>query len=340
LRKLYNNFRKHLTSRQKGQLTKLFFILTNRPKVKEDNINPLKKFPNGEKGGLIISADFEMAWAWRYNKSGVDHLQKGRMARENLPKIIEILECYNIPITFATVGHLFLEQCKKGDHDWMARIPYFDEHWKFTQGDWYDQDPYSNYIESPEWYASDLIQNICRSKVRHEIGTHTFSHIDFSYKNCPLAVADDEIKMCVNTANSLGISLKSIVFPGGTWGNIEIIKKYGIQIYRRHIKHDLAYPYRDEFGVLVSPSSGCLEYNIDYNWTPEYFFKRLMKYITKAIKTNTVAHFWFHPSLEPFFLKNIFCPFLDYVSQRRAKGDLWIGTMEEIAAYINSKNIL
>jgi peptidoglycan/xylan/chitin deacetylase (PgdA/CDA1 family) len=281
-----------------------------------------------------------MAWAWRYSKTGSDYLKKGQTERENFPKIIRLLEKYNIPITFSTVGHLFLDKCDKVDHNWMRRIPHFDDHWKFTVGDWYDHDPHSNYEEAPEWYAPDLIRMIIDSKVNHEIGTHTFSHIDFSYKNCPAGVAEDEIKACKMAADPYDVTLKSMVFPGGTWGNIEVLKTHGIQIYRKNVEHDLAYPWRDEHGLLVTNSSGALEYNPDYGWSARYFIKRLKKFIDKAIKTNTIAHLWFHPSLDPFILKNIFPAFLEYAVERREASDLWIGTMGEIAEYINKNKIL
>ncbi len=337
---LYKNFRSKLTDKQKGLLSQLVFLRPGKPSVKKDSLDSLKKFPNKEKGGLIISADFEMAWAWRYTKTGSDHLKKGQIERANFPQIIEVLDQYNIPITFATVGHLFLEGCKKGSHDWMTRIPHFDEHWKFTEGDWFDHDPYSNFKDAPEWYAPDLIQMILDAKVKHEIGSHTFTHIDFTDKNCPAKVADDELKACIEVAKPYGVTLKSLVFPGGTWGNIEMLKKNGIEIYRENTTHDLAYPYRDKMGLLVTNSSGFLEYNLKYQWSVDYFVNRLKKYIDKAIKTNTIAHLWFHPSLEPFILKYVFPCFLEYAAQQRDKGELWIGTMEEIAQHINKNNIV
>lgn len=340
MKELYSNFRKHLNDKQKGILSRMVFLFSGGLNVKKDHIDPALKFPNGQKGGLIISADFEMAWAWRYTKTGFDHIKKALTERHNFPKIIKLLETYNIPITFATVGHLFLEKCKKNDHSWMKRIPHFDDHWKFTHGDWFDHDPYSDYKKAPEWYAPDLIKMISDSEVNHEIGSHTFSHIDFSYKNCPSEVADDEMKACKEAARPYGVNLKSIVFPGGTWGNIEILKKHGIQIYRKNVEHNLAYPWRDEYGLLVTNSSGTLEYNLNYGWSSEYYIYRLKKFIDRAVKTNTIAHLWFHPSLDPFILDNIFPFIIEYASIQRDKGNLWIGTMEEIAHYINKNKIL
>jgi peptidoglycan/xylan/chitin deacetylase (PgdA/CDA1 family) len=335
----YKNIRKILPDNINGQLGKISYIIRKRPIVKTDSINPELKFPGKEKGGLIISADFEMAWAWRFTKTGADYIKKGKMERENFPHIIKIFEDYKIPITFATVGHLFLEKCDIGEHDWMERIPHFNAHWKFTEGDWYKHDPYSNYIQAPEWYAPDLIQMILNSNVNHEIGCHTFSHIDFSYKNCPDGVADNEIKACIDAAKKYNTDVKSMVFPGGTWGNIEVLKKYNFTIYRKKSDFELAYPFRDEYGLLVTTSSGGFEYNINLGWSADYYVRRLKKIIQKALESNTIAHFWFHPSLEPVILKNVFPPVVNYASELRDKGLLWIGTMNGIAEHINDKKI-
>ncbi len=339
--KVYGKVRNAIPEKFHGSLTKAAFVLGKKPFVKADHIDSQSKFPSKEKGGLIISADFEMAWAWRYAKNGADPLDKGRAERQNFAQIIQVLETFEIPITFATVGHLFLEKCEKIDHDWMARIPAFvNDNWKFTKGDWFDHDPCSDYKTAPEWYAPDLIRMIQNSGVRHEIGSHTFTHIDFSYNNCPVRVADDEIVASIKAAEPFGVVLKSMVFPGGTWGNSEVLKKHGFEIYRKRCDFELAYPFRDEHGLLVSASSGCLEHNLNYGWSADYFLSRLIKYVDKAVQTGTIAHLWFHPSLNPYFLNNIFPRFFEYAAKLRDRGDLWIGPMDEIAEHIKKNQVV
>ena len=338
MKSVYKKVRAVLSDKNKGRLSKLVFLISNKPKIKTNDSNIKKKFPHGEKGGLIFTADFELSWAWRFTKTKADFIKKGRIARDNFPKIIEILDKYSIPITFATVGHLFLEKCNKGEHDWMKRIPHFDDHWKFMEGDWFQHDPYSDYKSSPEWYAPDLIRMIMNAKTKHEISTHTFTHIDFSDKNCPPEVADDEIKACIDAAKPYGIELNSIVFPGGTWGNIETLKNNGIKIYRNNEEFDMAYPYYDNIGILVSPTTAPMEFNREYGWSINYYFKRIKKYLDKAVETNTVAHLWFHPSLDSVFLEELFPKVFEYANELRSNGDLWIGTLEDIAKHINSQN--
>ena len=314
------------------QLDKLSLQFGIRPKAKSCNIDREKRFPDGFQGGVVISADFELGWAFRYSKTNPNPEKMAKQTRDNFSFLLKTIDEYNIPITWATVGHLFLEKCSKGDHDWMRRIPHFDDHWKFTSGDWYDHDPYSNYKKSPYWYAPDLIEKILKSKVNHEIGCHTFSHIDFSDKNCPPDVAEDEIKACIEAAKPFGIEFKSIVFPGGTYGNIEILKKYGFKVYRRNLREKLSYPYKDNEGMIVTHSTQMIGIS-NPSWNADYYIFRYKKMIDKAIKTGTICHLWFHPS--DISLRKILPEILLYAKKLNDKNRLWIGKMEELQDLID-----
>lgn len=339
IRKIYSSLRNQLPSGYKAQLSKLVFAMPWKPYVKKDSIDPKNKFPGGQKGGLIISADFEMSWAFRYSKRTKDFKKMGRQERENFPAILALLDKFQIPITWATVGHLFLDKCNKGDHDWMARIPYVDDHWKFTEGDWFDHDPCSDYQKDPEWYAPDLVEQIIKSPVAHEIGCHTFSHMDCTDKNCPPLVLDDELKACTLAAEKFGVKLTSFVFPGGTAGNYETLKKHGYRIYRKNVDVDIAYPYQDDFGMLITPTSSSFGDN-GLGWDKEYFIYRYKRFIDKAIKTNTIAHFWFHPSIDKWSLENVMPAVLNYAADKRDQGLLWIGTMNSIADHIDRNKLI
>ncbi len=334
MRKLYKKFRSNLTPEQKGMLTKLVFMMPNKPTVQRDNLDPATKFPGGEKGGMMISADFELAWAWRFTKTGADPLKMAQQARKNFPIIIGTLDRYNIPITFATVGHLFLEKCNKGDHDWMTPVPHYNDHWRFTEGDWFQHDPHTDVKKDKEWYAPDLIRMIQDAKTKHEISTHTFSHIDFSNKLCPPPVAEDEIKACIESMKPYGLKPESIVFPGGTYGNIDVLKKYGFKIYRKNVNVDMAYPYKDDQGLLVTPTS--LGFMRDFkSWSADYYVYRFKTFLNRAVRTGTIAHFWFHPSFDEWTRDNVFPHVMEYAAELRDKGDLWIGPMISIANHIN-----
>ncbi len=334
LQKLYKKFYVNSPKKVQGYLTKVAFKINRKPSVK---ISENKYFPNNAKGGFVISADFELAWAWRYSKKSKNPLElamkKAKQARLNIPYLLKLFEDFNFPITWATVGHLFLENCKKGDHDWMNKIPNFDDHWNFTTGSWYDHDPYSNYQSAPEWYAPDLIDLILKAKTGHEIGCHSFSHLHFKDHICPSDVADDDLKACVIAAKHWGITLKSIVFPGGTNGNYKALAKHGFTNYRQNSSYDLFYPEFGEEGMIKLPSSFSIE-DMEFNWSKEYYLYRYKKYIDSAIESGTVCHGWFHPSENPWIFKEVLPDLLKYAVELREKGLLYIGTMDQMSMLV------
>lgn len=332
---IYNKLPRKLRS----NISRLNYDISGRPRVNHStNLN--KSFPDNYKGGLIISADLEMGWAVRYSKENKDPEEYGKRERENIPVILEQLDRYKIPVTWSAVGHLFLRECKKGDHDWMQRIPYFDKHWKFTEGDWFDHDPYTNFSIDPAWYAPDILKMIIKCETKQEIAFHTFSHIDCSYENCPEAVIDDEFKAGMKIAEKWNIIFKSMTFPGGRAGNYETLKKYGIKICReRYNNYELSYPFINKHNIIIAPTGPAI--TIKYKeWPIQYTLSQYKKGIQRAIDTRTFIHLWFHPSQKREDFKDLAPLIFEYAAERRDEGDLWITTMGELADYISANCLI
>ncbi|UCG30865.1 MAG: polysaccharide deacetylase family protein [candidate division WOR-3 bacterium] len=310
----------------RGRLAKAAFVIKRRPSV-----GPLENGCTLDKPVVLISADLELGWGWRYSKNGEDPNSMALKARENMPRLMNMFEKYEIPVTWAIVGHLFLHSCNRNSHSWMRRIPYFqNRNWVYSSGDWYDADPCTKWNNEPAWYAPDLVDMILQSSAKHEIGCHTFSHIDFSYENCPSDVAEDEITACIDAARRWGIGLKSFVFPGGTYGNYEILQRKGFRAYRKTLDYELCSPMFDDHGLLVLPASVELG-DCHLGWSAEYFVKRYSKYITKTINHKTLCHFWFHPSLDSGYVRDVLPVLLELIADLRNKGDLVIDTMGGIS---------
>ena len=182
--KLYSSIRKTLSKKNQGKLSQFLIKFGIKPSLNTRVKSPFKR------GMVIFSADFEMAWAFRYSKTRKEQaVRMGLKEREQFPQILDLFNSHHIPVTWATVGHLFLEscECSKNNpaHPEMVKPEYFENrNWKFDSGEWYQHDPCTNREEDPAWYAPDLIKQILESDVPHEIGCHTFSHIDFTYANC------------------------------------------------------------------------------------------------------------------------------------------------------------
>jgi len=310
------------------------------PKVNRTVPKLARPYPTPYKACLIISADFELAWGWRYTK-GVPNpvryaLWRAQQARKNLPELLALFDQYEIPISWAVVGHLFLAGCTRNNgwaHPEVRRVPYFEnEFWRYQKGDWFDADPCSDYRCDPAWYAPDIISAILRAKVNHEIACHSFSHVDFSDRVCPPEVADAELKQCQTIAQQWGVELKSFVFPGNLSGNLPSLKRNGFIAYRVRSPYELDYLRRDEVGLWQIPGGMCIEKPSQY-WPDRNWIGALKRHIDLSIQRGTVCHFWFHPSMNLDDIRNIFPAVLSYLTSQRER--IWVTTMGEVAEWLN-----
>ena len=325
----------------KSSLSKLNFELGRNPKVeKADNYR--KFVPEPYKAVFTLSADFELGWAWRFGKGVSDPyqhaLKKARRARENMPELLSLCEKFNIPVTWATVGHLFLEECSCENgvaHPEMKRPEHFENgYWKFDEGDWYKDDPCSNYKDAPEWYCPDLLNSIQASAVPHEIGCHTFSHIDCRDVVCPPELFRQELQECQKLARERGVELKTLIYPAHTVGNLEELSKSGFSNYRTNIGNVLGYPVKHPNGLWEIKSSFQLEWRSD--WSVDHHIYRTKAIIDRAIKHNSVCHFWFHPSFEHEYVAQILPAVMEYLDEKRE--DMLITTMAGYVDWLNEKS--
>ncbi|MFA5405320.1 MAG: polysaccharide deacetylase [Ignavibacteria bacterium] len=319
-------------------LSKLKFNLGFNPKIqKSDDFR--KYVPEPYKAVLITYADFELAWAWRYSKEYInrktDVNNLALRERENVSDILLLSEMFKIPITWATVGHLFLEECKKENviaHPDIQRNKYFEnKYWVFDKGDWFDDDPCTNYKDSPEWYCPDLIKKIYNSKIRHEIGCHTFSHIDCRDEVCPTEVFEAEINECIKLAKNFSIYLKSFVHPGHTIGHLKKLFELGFNSYRTDYANILGYPVMHSTGLWEF--KGTMELTYKKKWDINFNIKFYKEIIDRAIENNSVCVFWFHPSFDKIFLEKILPDLFSYIDSKN--DDIFITTAGEYTDWLN-----
>ena len=299
-----------MNSGLQSKLSKIKFTLGLNPSIeKRPDYN--KFIPEPYKAVVLFQADFEMAWAWRFAKSHPDPLNEaekmGLLERENIPEILRYCDQYNIPVTWAAVGHLFLESCARKDglvHPELPRLaPFENNFWRFSGGDWFEQDPASNVKEAPAWYCPDLINMIMESRTRHEIGCHTFSHIDCRDEVCSPELLRAELDACRVLAQEKGIGLESFVHPGNTFGNIKTLAENGFSSYRTNYRNTLGYPVYHNEGIWELKSTMDLFWR--EQWSADYHVKRYSTIIERAVKNRSVCVLWFHPSFSPEFLHHV-----------------------------------
>ncbi|MCE1166096.1 MAG: polysaccharide deacetylase family protein [Bacteroidetes bacterium] len=301
---------------------KISFGLHLDPMV--EKINGHRRYiPEGKKAVLIIYADFELGWAWRYSKINGDPGRlaeiKGLNERKNVPYILDACDNYSIPVTWATVGHLFLDKCIKGGvsaHPEIKRYGYFENlFWKYESGDWFDADPCTDVKTNPAWYCPDLIKQIRAVRTEHEIGCHTFSHIDCSDENCPPDVFDSEIKECIRLASAEGIELKSFVHPAHTIGNLDGLIKNGFNSYRTDYNNILGYP--EKYNGKLWHFKSTWEFVLFKEWSIRYHINRYIEILRRALMNETVCVFWFHPSMDIRFFEEVFPSVCEYINRNR-----------------------
>lgn len=303
-----------------------------------------------DKALLVISLDTELAWGSIMCSNGVPSmlLSDTRNARGAIDNLLGIFHKYNIPATWAIVGHLFLVHCETEGNVPHMNMPRFKE-------DWYSFDPCSSILEAPLYYGTDIVEKILSNPVKHEIGCHSFSHVRFS--ECSREVADAEIKESIKLARQFGITFESFVFPENMLGHIDVLKENGFKIYRgRSLTRsnptqspvcrkprafiDMVAPkvvepiWKD--GIWEIPSSGMFT-EVRFPYGTQIWCRQGIK---RAISKSKVFHVWLHPCdlvLQPQ-LAVYLDEFLKIVSGARDRGKIQVMTMGELARCLGKEN--
>ncbi|MFC1937656.1 polysaccharide deacetylase family protein [Chloroflexota bacterium] len=294
---------------------------------------------------FIVSLDTELLWGYvRYPQDRVAKLlsQDRDKGRGSIDTLLQLFNKYSIPATWAIVGHLFLDHCACEDGMPHKNMPRFRD-------DWYHCDPCTDIQRNPLYYGADIVQRIMSSDLAHEIGYHSFSHVPFS--ECSREVAKAEIEKGVELARSLGIALKSFVFPENSINHLDILRDYGFLIYRGANKperkpgqHFLSWAPVSAFSrILVPPVEPSWKDGIWEIPSSMYFYDQRFPYtlvqrakngIRKAIGERKVFHLYLHP--ENLLMEHSLAEKLDnvlaFVARQRERGNLVVTTMGELAS--------
>jgi peptidoglycan/xylan/chitin deacetylase (PgdA/CDA1 family) len=152
--------------------------------------------------------------------------------RTLITRLLTLLDRYEIPATWAMVGHLMLERCARDAnghaHPEAQPRPAF----LWLPYDWYHFDPCTSAEKAPGWYAPDILRSVKAARTRHEIASHSFAHIYYGDPACSPEVAEADLRTAIKAAARKGIALKSFVFPRNQVGHLEILRKAGILAFR------------------------------------------------------------------------------------------------------------
>jgi peptidoglycan/xylan/chitin deacetylase (PgdA/CDA1 family) len=297
-------------------------------------------FLGGASASATISADFELSWAWRGWRSAKETQLRAARERCNVSYLVPLLEEYDIPITWATVGHLFLERCERSAdgraHPQMPRpvvtTPRAMTRWT---GDWYAHDPCTDYHSDALWYCPDLIRLVLSSRVRHELATHSFSHISFLAGNSTPDLVEQEIAQCQAAMAPFGVLARSLVYPYNHMGHdyAPVLTELGITCVRhRDPVVRLSYPERLPCGIYKLYESMNLRRPSHYN-----YIEKVRIFLAEAMKRHAAYHIWFHPSDPTELFQHEFNAIIQEIAARRREGQVWVTTMADLAAYCEAR---
>lgn len=272
---------------------------------------------------VVITLDAELAVGFNgvtYEQAGRADLHGGlderaEKAREAWRWLVDRFGAYDVPCTWAVVGHLYLEACGGSHPDHPADAERFGG------------DPGGDATTAPGWFGRDLIRAVDESPVAHEIGSHTFSHVELGDERTTDAVARWELDQCRAVADAWGHSLDSFVFPRDSVGHRDHLADIGFAAYRgspparwyddsplRPVGKALAYtvgrtpppigvPVVDEYGLVNVPGSmhlfgfeGAARRAVETVATDPVVRQVRLGLAALAERDEGVFHLWLHPN--------------------------------------------
>lgn len=299
-------------------------------------------------GSIVISTDAELCWG--VHDLASPPLERFSHMREGWRTLLELSEEYEVPMTWAVVGHLLLDDCD-GEH---GDLP--------TPDGWFDHERGPNAWPRSIRFGGDLVEDVLYSSVAHEIGGHSFSHVPFGADWTDEQLARAELRAFEDAADRWGLAPTSFVFPRNGIGHREVLTEFGYECYRgrRPWEPDsslrervmrvatkstlirgsvpLEEPSLDEYGLLNVPAS---MYLFDFEGIPRRLLGsvredpvvvRAKRGIDAAATEDGLFHMWLHPNdlvtpRDEDRVESIF----RYVDHVRDSTSLTVETMGDVA---------
>ena len=297
-------------------------------------------------GSVVISVDAELGWGFHDVDVPTERVEAARVGWKRLAGLCSE---YEIPATWAVVGHLLLEDCD-GRHADHPRGP---EWFRCEREQWADRPGLR--------YGPHLVADVASDPVGHEIGCHTFSHVLLGAAETTAETARAELEGCLSATSETEYSLRSFVLPRNSVGHRDVLAEYGFDCYRgaapeaptplRKLREAtvgdpsprLVEPSVDEHGLVDVPAS---LYLFSFEGRPRrllttVFEDPVVQYARRGIDAATredgVFHMWLHPNnligrQQIARMRAIF----DYLDDRR--DELEIETMSEVATRITRES--
>jgi peptidoglycan/xylan/chitin deacetylase (PgdA/CDA1 family) len=182
-------------------------------------------------GSFVISFDAELIWGSFDHTSPAEFERRYPDVRRTIRETLALLASYEVPTTWAILGHLYLRGCTRGA-DGLAHPELVRPVQRWRPGDWYAADPCTDRERDPLWYGDDIVDLIQDAGPLHEIGCHSFGHVLYDDPDLSAEAARSDLAACIDLAAARGISLRSFVFPRNREGHHALLKEAGFTAFR------------------------------------------------------------------------------------------------------------
>ena len=299
-------------------------------------------------GTVTLSVDAELGWGWHdLECPPSERVEAGRTGWQRL---LDLFDEYEVPATWAIVGHLFLDECD-GRHD---DHPLGNDWFRRETGAWRNRPDLR--------FGADLVRAVQSAGVDHDLGSHTFSHVPLWDSETSRETAREEIERSVGVAESCGLSLDSFVYPRNRVGHRDLLAECGFRAYRgqrpttradggrlgRATKlvrgtvpgthPPVVEPHVDEYGLVNVPASLYLfgfegrARTVAEAVYADPILLKAKRGIDAVAASDGVFHMWLHPNnlVAERDLARVEAV-LSLVAERRRAADINVATMAGVA---------
>ncbi|WP_255198798.1 polysaccharide deacetylase family protein [Halorarius litoreus] len=303
-------------------------------------------------GSVVISVDAELGWG--FHDLGPEYDHRVEAARLGWATLLDLFDAYEIPATWAVVGHLMLDDCD-GTH---ADHP--------TPPGWFERERNGWTGRRDLRFGGELIDRLVASPVDHDIGCHTFSHVVLTDPRVTREMVRAELQAAADAAKPYGLELESFVFPRNQVAYRDVLAEFGYTAYRgagteaydRHRQPVakfadalfgdpdlLVHPTLDQHGLVDVPPSLFL---YELQGLPRDLITavrgedpvvRLAKRgIDRAAEADGVFHLWLHPNnlVDPSDVGRL-REILAYLREQVDTTSLSVETMADVADRVQAE---
>lgn len=256
-------------------------------------------------GTVVLSVDAELGWG--HVDVPDPPRERVEYARTGWLRLLDLLDEYRLPATWAVVGHLFLDDCDGTHAGHPAPVGWFER----EVGAWADRPDLR--------FGQGLIERVETARADHELACHGFSHVPFWHPEMTPELARAEFAASREAA---GRSFDSLVYPRNMVGYRDVAAEAGFTCYRGPTPRvpgtrdgrlaklgrvlagspPIVRPHVDEHGLVNVPGSLPL---FSFEGPAAALLERVVEDpivrlaragVTEAARTGGVFHAWLHPN--------------------------------------------